>query len=136
MVTAERVLRNYQTWPPKPPIDVENMRRRVDELFIKRSEERADGSGRGFIGSGASRGSFKPDGDGMASVSTSEGQTLVTLEVHIFRGHRLEIEERLRLSEDKKSLVYSQHIKGPQGKEARHEIEFEIAGGLPPVSES
>jgi hypothetical protein len=129
---AERVLRNYQTWPPKPPIDVENMRRLVDELFRKRIEERAAGTGSRFIRSSVSGGSFKPDGDGMASMSTSEGQTLVTLEVHLFRGHRLEIEERLRLSEDKKSLVYTQQIKGPQGKEARHEIEFEVVGGLPP----
>ena len=82
--SAERVLRNYQTWPPKPPIDVENMRRRVDELFRKSIEESAARTGTGFIGSSVSGGSFKPDGDGMASMSTSEGQTLVTLEVHLF----------------------------------------------------
>jgi hypothetical protein len=133
--SAERVLRNYQTWPLKPPIDVENMRKRVDELFGERGKELAARTGTGFRSSHIGGGSFKPDGDGMASMSTSEGQTLVTLEVHLFRGHRLEIEERLRLSEDKKSLVYTQQIKGPQGKEARHEIEFEVAGGLPPVSE-
>jgi hypothetical protein len=26
--SAERVLQNYQIWPPKPPIDVEKMRKR------------------------------------------------------------------------------------------------------------
>lgn len=87
----------------------------------------ADRTGTGFVSAliGGSR--FKPDGDGMASMSTSEGETLVTLEIHVFRGHRLEIEERLRLSEDKKSLVYTQQTKGPKGKEARYEIEFEVA---------
>jgi len=112
------------------------MRKRVDELFRKRVEERAAHTGTGFIGSRISGGSFKPDGDGMASMSTSEGQTLVTLEIHLFQGHRLEIEKRLRLSDDKKSLVYTQQIKGPQGKEARHEIEFDVAEGLPPVSDA
>ena len=40
----------------------------------------ADRTGTGFVSAliGGSR--FKPDGDGMASMSTSEGETLVTLE--------------------------------------------------------
>jgi len=132
--SAERALENYQTWPPKPPIDVENMRKRVEELFRKRGEEWAARTESGFrswhVGGS---GSFKPDSDGMASMRTSEGETSVTLEIHLFRGHRLEIEERLRLSEDKKSLVYTQQIKGPEGKEGRYEIEFEVGEGLPPV---
>ena len=134
--SAQRVLQNYQTWPPKPTIDVENMRRRVDELFRKRSEERAARTGTGFVGTRIGGSRFKPDGDGMTSMSTWEGETLVTLEIHVFRGLRLEIEERLRLSEDKKSLVYTQQIKGPEGKEGRYEIEFEITEGLPPLSSS
>jgi hypothetical protein len=31
--SAQRVLQNYQTWPPEPPIDMEKMRTRVDDLF-------------------------------------------------------------------------------------------------------
>jgi hypothetical protein len=31
--SAQRDLQNYQTWPPKPPIDVERVRKRVEELF-------------------------------------------------------------------------------------------------------
>jgi hypothetical protein len=122
--STERVLQNYQTWPPKPPIDVENMRKRVDELFRKRDEELTARTGvRSFhIGGG----SFNPDGDGMASMHTSEGETSVTLEIHLFRGHRLEIEERMLISEDKKSLLYTQQIKGPKGKEGRYEMKFEI----------
>jgi hypothetical protein len=132
--SAERVLQNYQIWPPKPPIDVEKMRKRVDELFSRRGEELAARTGAGFATARTCGGSFKADGDGMASMITSEGETLVTLEIHIFRGYRLEIEERLRLSEDKKLLVYTQQIKGPEGKKGRYEIEFEVAEGLPPVS--
>ena len=132
--SAERVLKNYQIWPPKPPIEVEKMRKRVDELFSRRGEELAARTGAGFVSVRTGSGSFKADGDGRASMSTSEGETLVTLEIHIFRGYRLEIEERLRLSADKKLLVYTQQIKGPEGKEGRYEIEFEVAEGLPPVS--
>jgi hypothetical protein len=131
--SAQRVLQNYQTWPPKPPIDVENMRRRVDELFRKRSEERAARTGKGVIASLFSRSNIRPDGDGSCSMSTWEGQTSVTLELRVFHGHRLEIEERLRPSEDKKSLLYALQIKGPEGKEGRYEIEFAVAEGPPPV---
>jgi hypothetical protein len=134
--SAQRVLQNYQTWPPRPPINVEKMRKRVDELFRRRGEERAALTGTRFVGSRVGSGRFTSDSDGMASMSTTEGQTLVTLEIHLFRGHRLEIEERLRLSEDKKSLVYAQQIKGPGGKENRYEIEFEIVDGLPPAVDS
>jgi hypothetical protein len=131
--SAERVLQNYQIWPPKPPIDVEKMRKRVDELFSRRCEELAARTGAGLVSARIGGRSFNADGDGMASMSTSEGETLVTLEIHIFRGYRLEIEKRLRLSEDKKLLVYTQQIKGPEGKKGRYEIEFEFAEGLPPV---
>jgi hypothetical protein len=133
--SAERVLQNYQTWPPKPPIGVEKMHERVDELLRKRGLESAAHMGTGFIRADArSIGeSFDPDSDGMASMSTMDGPALVNFEIRIFCGHRLELEERLRLSEDKKSLVYTQQIKGPKGKEGRYEIEFEVAEGLPPV---
>lgn len=131
--STERVLQNYQTWPPKPPIDVEKMRKRVDELFRKRGEELTARTGAGFRSFHIGGGSFNPDSDGMASMRTSEGETLVTIELHVFRGHRLEIEERMLISEDKKSLLYTQQIKGPNGKEGRYEIKFEIADGLAPV---
>lgn len=132
--SAERVLQNYQTWPPKPPIDVEKMRERVDHLLRRRGEELAARTGAGFVSARFGGRSFKADGDGRASVCTSDGDTQVTLEIHIFRGHRLEIEERLRLSEEKKLLVYTQEIKGPEGKTGRYEIAFEVTEGLPPVS--
>jgi hypothetical protein len=133
--SAQRVLQNYQAWPPEPPIDVEKTRNRVDELFRKRGEQRAALTGTGFAGARSGGSIFKPDGDGMASMSTTEGQTSVKLEIQVFRGHRLEIEERLRVSADKKSLVYSKQIKGPGGKEGHYEIEFEVSEGHLPVSD-
>src|SRR5258708_36991231 len=90
--SAERVLQNYQIWPPKPPIDVEKMRKRVDELFSRRGEELAARTG-GFATSRTGGGRFKTGGDGMGTLSPFEDGCLVSLEVHIFRGYRLEIEE-------------------------------------------
>jgi hypothetical protein len=131
--SAERVLRNYQIWPPKPPIEVEKMRERVHELFRKNIEGQIARTGQGIMGSHVTGGNFKPDGDGGASMSTSEGQTSVAFEVRIFRGLRLEIEERLRMSEDSKSLLYTQTITGPDGKVGHYDVAFEVTQGIPPV---
>jgi hypothetical protein len=131
--SAERVLQSYQTWPPRLPMGVEKMHQRVDELLKRRGEEWAARNRTGYVSVHMGRGSFKPDGDGMASASTMDGPDLVNFEIRIFCGHRLELEERLHLSEDEKSLVYTQQIKGPREKEGRYEMEFEVAEGLPPV---
>src|ERR1700688_1775415 len=132
--SAERVLRNYQIWPPKPPIEVAKMRERVRELFRKNIEGQIARTGQGIIGSHVVGRKFQPDGDGGASMSTSEGQTSVTFEIRIFRGHRLEIEERLRMSEDNKSLLYTQTVTGPDGKVGHYDVAFEVTQGIPPVN--
>jgi hypothetical protein len=89
---AGRVLQNYQTWPPKPPIGVEKMHERVDELLERRGEELAAAHNRtGYVSVHMRGGSFKPDGDGMASASTMDGRDLVNFEIRIFCGHRLVI---------------------------------------------
>jgi len=131
--SAERVLKTYQTWPPRLPIGVEELHRRVDDLLKRRGEEWAGHNRTGYVTAHMGGGSFKPDGDGMASAVTMDGQDLVNFEIRIFCGHRLELEERLHLSEDKKSLVYTQQIKGPQEKEGRYEVAFKVAEGLPPA---
>jgi hypothetical protein len=131
--SAERVLETYQTWPPRRPVGVEELRKRVDELLKRRGAEWAAHNRTGFVSVHLGGGSFKPDGDGMASASTMDGSDLVNFEIRIFCGHRLELEERLHFSEDKKSLVYTQQIKGPLKKAGRYEMEFDIAQGLPPI---
>jgi len=37
---TERMLKNYQTWPPRPPITVEKMRERVEERLRNIRENR------------------------------------------------------------------------------------------------
>jgi hypothetical protein len=127
--STERVLQNYKAWmwPPQQTDDLTKMRQEVEERFRKSAAEHAARTGRGVISSSVSGSRFKPDGDGMSSMSGWEGETLVTVELHVFRGHRLEIEERLRISDDKKSLLYAQHVKGPGEKDGHTEFEFNIA---------
>ena len=106
--TTERVLRNYQMWPPRPPITVEKMRERVEERLRNRGENCV----RAYLGGGSS----KPNGDSMSSMSTMDGPDCVNFEVRIFRGHRLELDERLHLSDDGRLLQYSQQIAGRMAK--------------------
>jgi hypothetical protein len=120
---------------PKPPIEFEQMRELVHELFRKNIEEHSARTGRGVIGSHITSSSFKPDGDGRASMSTSKGQTLVTFDLRIFRGHRLQIEERLRMADDNKLLLYTQAITGPNGKVGRYEVAFDVTQGIPPATQ-
>lgn len=126
--SIERVLQTYQTWPPLPPqpqADVEEMWKRVKERFEKSAIEYA--AGRGVGGSFSCVGHFSPGGDGAASMTGFEGETLVKVELRFFRSHKLELEERLRLSADKRFLLYSQRITGPTGEEDSYEKEFAIA---------
>jgi len=55
-----------------------------------------------------------------------EGETCVKVELRVFKGHKMELEERVRLSADQRALLYSQKIKGPMGKEDFHEIQFDL----------
>jgi hypothetical protein len=121
---TERVLKNYQTWPSRPPITVQQMRERVEE----RPRNRRENCVRAYLGGGSS----KPNGDSMSSMSTMDGPDLVNFEVRIFRGHRLELEERLHLSDDRRLLQYSQQIGGPDGRTNHYELEFNVSS-LPPT---
>jgi len=125
--TVERVLRNYQTWPPpQPSVDFEKLKQRARERFEKSQRQEAERTGRGVIG-GFVGGSFStPDGDGSASMIGWEGETLVKVEARVFKGHKMELEERFRFSDDQQAIQYSQKIKGPTGKEHSHEIKVDV----------
>ena len=127
---VERVLRNHQTWPPQPPADLEKFKRRVQERFEKSqrqaAEREAERTGRGVIGGFVFGSRSTPDGDGSASMMGWEGETLVQVEMRVFKGHKMELEERFRLSDDRQAIQYSQKIKGPTGKEQSHEIKVAV----------
>lgn len=131
---TERMLKNYQTWPPRPPMTVERMRRRVDEMRRNQAQESAATRGKGLIRGYSGSGGSDPSGDGTSSMTTMDGSDIVNFEVRIFRGHRLELEERLGLSDDGKLLRYSQQIVGPDGKTNHYEVEFMVPEGNSPIN--
>jgi hypothetical protein len=132
--STQQILEGFQTWPPTPPVSVEQLRERVDEMLKTRADKWRARSGKSLSGSSFSLGNFKPDGDGMASMHTTDGPALVTFEIRIFHGYRLERKERLCLSDDENLLLYSQQINGPDGKENRYEMEFNVSEGHLPVN--
>jgi len=97
--TVERVLRNYQTWPPEPPADLENLKQRAREHFEKGQRQEAERTGRGIMGGFVGGSRSTPDRDGSASTIGWEGETLVKVEVRVFKSHKMELEERFRLSD-------------------------------------
>jgi hypothetical protein len=127
--TVERALRNYQTWPPQRSVDFENLKQRVSERFEKTQRQEAERTGRGVIGGFVGGGFSTPDGDASASMIGWEGETLVRVEMRVFKGHKMELEERFRLSDDQQVIRYSQKIKGPAGKEYSQEIEVDVIRG-------
>jgi hypothetical protein len=129
----EQLLQMYQKWPPEPPATVKEMSERMEEDFKKSLQEHAARTGSGTTLSFVRSSRVSPDGDRSASQRMFEGETAVFVELRVFCGHKLDTEERLRLSDDKQKLVYNQFIKGPNGKEGRYEIEFDVPEEHPPV---
>jgi len=122
---VERVLQRFQTWPPEVPRDAQNMQKRMKELIAERTARKGGMSGMCI-------GSLIGDGDCVMSASGSKDGAEVAFELRRFRGHELQIERRLGVSQDKRKLLYALLIKGPDGKEGHREIEFDIAGDSPP----
>lgn len=125
--TVDRVLRNYQRWPPQPPADLEKLKERARERFEKSQRQEAERTGRGVIAASVGGSSSTPDGDGSASMTGWEGEALVKVEMRVFKGHKMELEERFRLSDDQQAIQYSQKVKGPTGKEHSYEINVDVS---------
>lgn len=126
---AERVLRNYQTWPSQPQVDFKKLQQRVRERFERGARQEAERTGRGVISGFVGGSQSTPDGDGAASMTGWEGHTLVKVEMRVFKGHKIEMEERFCLSDDQQAIQYSQKVKGPTGTEHSHEIEVDVIQG-------
>ena len=70
-------------------------------------------------------GSFNPTaGYGHSGHARWEGQTAVHETHHSFRGHEIEVTERLRLTDDGKLIHYTFQATGPNGDAIRNEIAF------------
>jgi hypothetical protein len=131
--SIERLLQMYQKWPPEPPADMKEEIERTEEDFKRSLEEHTARTGNGKSLSFTRVSSISRGGDRSVSQRMWEGETAVNVESRVFCGYKLDTEERIRLSDDKQKLLYSQFIRGPHGKEARYEIEFDFTEERPPI---
>jgi hypothetical protein len=131
LASVERVLERFQIWPPEPPPDAKRMQERVEALLAERTaptERHTEGLvGGSTSGGGRYRVGFGDDSDYWAHASGFKGETGVDIEIRRFRGHELQIERQLGFSRDTRKLSYVLAIKGPDGKEDRREIEFDVS---------
>jgi hypothetical protein len=133
---VERALQRLQTWPPERPADAQKMQERAQAILAERTARTSGASGvgcgvGGSISGWSGGGHWTDDGDGVALASGFKGRDQVTIQLRRFRGHDLQIERQLGVSEDKRKVLYTLLIKGPDGKEGHAEIEFEIADDSP-----
>lgn len=125
---VEQALQHLETWPLEMPRDFQKMREQAVKLLAERTARSSGDTGVSCAGVGSlmSSGSFTRDGDGVTSAHGSKGGTQVTIELRKFRGHELQIEKQLGVSEDKHKLLYALLIRGPDGKGGHREITFDI----------
>jgi hypothetical protein len=124
---AQRTLEHMQTWPPVQP----RLPARIAELTKEMGERARRGLKPGTMGGWGRGGSWSTDAEGRirsgrySSSRTEDGVEVV--ETHTFHdGREITLIERFRLSEDGKTLSYTQEISGP-GQSTQHTIDFDIS---------
>lgn len=129
-----RALGRLQNWPPQMPRKAQEMQELAQEILAKRTWRCPEvRGGKGCTRGTAGGGCWTADGDGAATANGTIDRTHVRIEVRRFRGHQLQIEKQLGMSDDQRKLRYALLIKGPDGKEGYREIEFDIAGDASPT---
>jgi hypothetical protein len=124
---AQRTLEHMQTWPPvRPPLPA-----RIAELTQEMGERARRGLKPGTMGGGGRGGSWRTDAEGRLSSgrysSTRREGWAEVVETHTFHdGHEITLIERFRLSEDGKTLSYTQEISGPR-QSTQHTIDFDVS---------
>ena len=84
--------------------------------------ERRGQMGSGFVGAGSGGGWLQ---EGHFSSSSLENGTMIFETRRIHTGHRFRLIERLRVSDDGKTVHYSQELRGPKG-EHTWSMDFDI----------
>jgi hypothetical protein len=125
LAVVAQVLQRYETWPPSMPPEhayLKKMLDRAKELIPQPTEGCYGGISAGANGSSSH--------DCMAHASTFRNGTLLNVELRQFRGRELQLQRRLGISEDQRKLFHSLTIRGPDGKEAHWEIEFNCSDAV------
>ncbi len=141
LASVERALSNLQTWPEiRRPMD--ELSRRIDAILAEREAPcttLGSGNSRSTLGCMSTRlasAGVDAEGHGHAHASGMIRGTEFDIDLHRIFGQELQIERDIRVSRDKRNLVYALIIKGPDGTEARRETEFEMKGDPPSSANS
>jgi hypothetical protein len=115
---ARSMLEHLQKFPGRqpgfPPPPIADLRQRM--------LERTGQMGSGFVGAGAGGGWLQ---EGHFSSSSMENGTMIFETRRIHKGHRIRLIERVRVSDDGKTLHYSQELRGPKGEHS-WSMDFDI----------
>jgi hypothetical protein len=112
---AEQALK-YCANPAETRLTIAQAQERVRTRSMKRLEEYSKRVGHGFITVGSGSAGTMPTGDFHSSMSAWDDGP-VTYHLRRFQGYLFEMYERLELAEDRKKLVLTQRIVGPNGTE-------------------
>jgi hypothetical protein len=126
---AEQMLIHLQAWKPEQPVRMmpPELQRLRKDLMRRRMESFTDADRVGLTTGFNRSGNYSlAEGSGSSSQTHWEGNTLFVQTRHDHRGHVLDVEQRIRLQDDK-HLIYKHHVVGPGKKSVEHEVAFEVA---------
>jgi hypothetical protein len=122
MEAAHGVLSNLQIWPPVPPPDVQEMRKRMQERRLELRQRQTPGTIAVF---GGNRHYDSAKGSGSFGLNYWDGDSYVQETLRHHKGHELTVIERIRV--DGQHLMYKHEITGPGEKHDEREITFELS---------
>jgi hypothetical protein len=129
---AHMALRQFQTWPPPfpPELDAraEAMERRARERSEMLRAEHPNSAG-GGIGIGAMTSSTEPGSRirGRHSFSYNDGGDDVRESTIVHDGSEFTLVERIRRDASAATLTFTLELTGPDGTTARHEHRYDVA---------
>jgi len=125
LAVAQGGLEHFQVWPPQqPPLQVRALQEQHRERMRRSMRP-------GTVGGGGSGGSYWTGPGGRIEYGSYGGHhweddTAVTVTHRFHAGHEVVIEERLRLANEGKRLIYTHEVTGPDGTTDRQEVAFTI----------
>jgi hypothetical protein len=121
MRAAHQALSHFEAWPPAPPPDVQEMRKRMEERRLEVMQRQKPGTIAGFGGSADHN---PATGSRSSSFNYWDGDTYVQETHRHHQGHQLKVVERIRA--EGKHLIYKHEITGPGDKHDERETTFDI----------
>ncbi len=136
LASVERTLLKLQTWPAVPR-QTDELSKRLDVIIAEReAASTAFDSGNSRSTLGRISGWVGGAGSDAEEHSRAHASGMIRgakfdIELHLIFGQGVQIDRDIHISPDKRKLLYTIVIKGPDGMEARREMEFEMTDDPP-----